>query len=337
MSKLEKVTVVGGGAFGVALAKLAADKSEEIALWARDAKVCASINQNRHHPTRLSNITLPRNVTALADLKLALVDARTVILALPMEALKPVLKQAHKLFSDDAVIVCTAKGIDEEGLALPSDVLKSCLRANLADRACFLSGPSFAVELALGLPTALTLASHDKKAAVLFQESFSRETCRLYRSDDVTGVCVGGALKNVIAIAAGACTGLGLGRNALASLITRGLAEISRLAIAMGGRQATISGLSGAGDLILSCTDDMSRNHRLGTLLADGMPLEQALQMIASVVEGSKTTRAIPRLVAKYGIDMPICMAVYRVLYEGLSTQIAISSLLERRLKEEAV
>lgn len=335
MSKFTKVAVLGGGAFGVALAKIAAEKTARVSLWARNEETCQYINQHHYHPAKLTNILLPKNIEATSDLAVALKDAPIVILALPMKALAEVLRLSKSHFLKDTIIVCTAKGIEEKTLSLSCDILDQVLTKSLSYRSCYLSGPSFAIELALGLPTALTLACRDKRAGLYFQKGFSREHCRLYFSDDVVGVCVSGALKNVIAIAAGACVGLSLGRNALAALLTRGLAEITRLALAMGGKPATISGLSGVGDLILSCTDDMSRNHRLGALIADGMKLEPALNRIGGVVEGAMTAKSIPTLMSKYNIDLPISLAVHQVLYGHDSAKSAISYLLSRKLKDE--
>ncbi|HXW53106.1 MAG TPA: NAD(P)H-dependent glycerol-3-phosphate dehydrogenase [Myxococcota bacterium] len=335
VSKSNKIVVMGGGAFGVALAKLLSEKSREVTLWARDEKICQAINETHHHPTRLSQITLLHHVVATTDLRQALCDARFVVLALPMAALRSVLDSAKAYFHEGAIIVSTAKGIEEASWALPCDILKAVLPKNLSERACFLSGPSFALELALNLPAALTLASGNQESSLECQRQLSSPSFRLYRTDDVVGVCVGGALKNVIAIAAGACNGLSLGRNALAALITRGLFEITTLAVKMGGRAETVSGLSGAGDLILSCTDDMSRNHRLGRLLADGFALPKALQKIESVVEGRKTAESIPALSEKFQVELPISMAVYRVLYEQENVKSAVLSLLARKLHEE--
>lgn len=331
-----KIAVLGGGAFGIALAKLASHKSDEVALWARDKNVCTAINQHHHHPTKLSNIKLPSSIIATSFLKDALSSTEIVIVALPIKALGSVMECAKSFLEKKAIIVSTAKGIDENTFFLPHEILSSVLDKEHSERACFLSGPSFAIELALDLPTALTLASTNQEAALYFQEKFSSDTFRLYRSDDVVGVTVGGALKNVIAIASGAAAALGLGRNAMASLITRGLAEITRLAVAMGGRASTVSGLSGAGDLILSCTDDMSRNHRIGGLLVEHS-LKEAESMIEGVVEGVKTAKTIPVLMKKFAIDLPISFAVYQVLYENVNVRDALASLLSRRLKDEGL
>jgi glycerol-3-phosphate dehydrogenase (NAD(P)+) len=335
MSKSSNVAVLGGGAFGVALAKLAAEQSDKVTLWARDEVGCQYINRYRHHPTKLPSIVLPKNIVASSDLAVALGDAHVVIIALPMAALTEVLVKARGLFAKDAIIVCTTKGIDEETLCLPCEIIEQTLPKDISLRSCYLSGPSFAIELAMGLPTALVLASQHQKSAKFCQRLLSSTHFRLYRSSDVIGVCVGGALKNVVAIAAGACAALDLGKNALASLITRGLSEMTRVAVAMGGKQATLSGLSGVGDLILSCTDDMSRNFRLGSLLAGGKNLEGAIATIGSVVEGAHTAKAIPRLCEKYNVELSIASAVFQVLYQGLSPAQAMALMLARRPEEE--
>lgn len=335
MANYDKIAVLGAGAFGIALTKIAAGRAKTVCLWARDEAVCQAINSLHVHPHKLSHVVLAKRVHATIDLAEALSKAEVVILTLPMEAMESVLARAANYIDEGATVVSTAKGIVPDTLALPCDIIRASLPEFLSSRACYLSGPSFAAELALGLPTALTVASRDRVAALNFQRGFSEKNLRLYYSSDVVGVCVGGALKNVIAIAAGASTGLGLGRNALASLITRGLAEITRLAKAMGGHVETLSGLSGMGDLVLSCTDNMSRNHFLGMLLAQGQSIESALKQIGSVVEGAKSARAVLPLMSRYKVDLPISLAVYKVLFENLKPQKAISALLERRLKNE--
>lgn len=331
----DKIAILGAGAFGVALAKIAASQAAHVVLWGRDPTVSTYINNQHSHPIKLSNIILPTWVRASTDLGEALHEASVVILTVPMQALRSVLTQARCHIDKKAIIVNTAKGIESPSLELPCDIIEQTLSINNSRRACYLSGPSFATELALGLPTALTLASKSRSSAMNFQKSFSQKNLRLYYSDDIISVLVGGALKNVIAIAAGACTGLGLGRNALASLITRGLSEMSRLAKSMGGKAETLSGLSGVGDLVLSCTDNMSRNHRLGVLLAQNYLLNNALTHIGSVVEGAKTAAAIPGLIEKYQVDMPISLAVYHVLYENMALEQAMSDLLKRAPRDE--
>ncbi len=333
MTKFNKITVLGGGAFGVALAKLSVSKAKKILFWARDAHVVSTINSTHYHPYKLTNILLANNIIASTDLEYSLRDTEALMITLPLEAMTSVLLQARPYLPAATTIISTAKGISLENL-LAYDIINNCLPKNLAQKACYISGPSFAGELAAGLPTALTLASFDPSSRQ-FQQDFSSSNFRLYWSDDVVGVCVGGALKNVIAIAAGMCAALGLGRNALAALITRGLAEMTRLAKKMGAQAETLSGLSGVGDLLLSCTDDMSRNHRLGSLIAQGLSLEKALAQIGSIVEGANTAQSIIALSTKFAVDMPISVAVYQVLYEGLSPTVLVSAFLERDPKEE--
>lgn len=335
MTSFNKVTVLGSGAFGIALAKMAANTSSRVFLWSRNETTCTAINTLHHHETRLSEITLSSSIYALTNLEEALYQAEVVIIAVPVAALSSVLANAKAFFSKETIVVSTSKGIAEEGLALPVDIINEVLPKHLSKRACYLSGPSFAVELARGLPTALTLASLDENAAAYVQNGFVQSNFRLYRTLDIIGVLVGGAFKNVIAIAAGACVSLGLGRNALAALITRGLFELTRLSVKMGGRAETLSGLAGAGDLILSCTDSLSRNHRLGAFLAEGMDLPKALASIAGVVEGVSTAKSIPQLVKKYHIELPIAESVFRVLYQGEEVRAAMDTLLSRKLKEE--
>ncbi|MCA9507264.1 MAG: NAD(P)-dependent glycerol-3-phosphate dehydrogenase [Myxococcales bacterium] len=330
---VDKVAILGGGAFGIALSKLVAKNSHQVTVWARNNQVVKSINTLRKHPKQLRDIMLDNNVNATSCIKEAVSQASYVILAVPMDATAEVLKQAP--IDQNAIIINTAKGIVSDTLELSADIVKKNTCKDLAIRACYLSGPSFARELAQDLPTALTIASFNHESARKFQIHFSSKNCRLYWSDDVVGVCVGGAMKNVIAIAAGTCSGLKLGKNALAALITRGLAEMTRLAIKMGARSDTMSGLAGVGDLLLSCTDEMSRNFRLGLLLSEAKDLSSALKSIGTVVEGAKTAKAIVPLMQKYGIDMPISYAVHQVLYGGVKPERAIEDLLERALKEE--
>lgn len=334
MKAYEKIAVLGAGSFGVALSKLAALRAHEVVLWGRNAAVCDAINQTHHHPHSLSEIALPNNMRASLDLETTLKDAAVVILTLPLEAMDEVLFKAKPFFRDDALLVSTAKGITPSKLFLPNDIIAHKVPA-LYERAVFLSGPSFAIELAEGLPTALTIASISRPDAQQFQKNFGTPQCRLYYTADVIGVLVGGALKNVIAIAAGVCSALKLGKNAQASLITRGLAEMARLAQKMGGQVHTLMGLSGVGDLVLSATDAMSRNFRLGTLLAQGYNREESLQRIGAVVEGAHTAQAIEPLMQRYAVELPLSHAVYKVLYKGLPPLEGLESLLMRELKDE--
>lgn len=335
MKVYEKIAVLGAGSFGVALSKMAAAKAQEVILWGRNEQVIQAINKTHHHPYSLSQILLPKSIRATLDLKEALRDASVVFLTLPLEAMTEVLLRANEYLLREALLVSTAKGITQAKLYLPSDIIKHTVSEAHYQRALYLSGPSFAIELAEGLPTAMTIASLLRPEAQHFQKSFGAPNCRLYYTSDVIGVLVGGALKNVIAIAAGVCSELQLGKNAQASLITRGLAEMARLAKKMGGHPQTLMGLSGVGDLVLSATDGMSRNFRLGTLLAQGYNKEQSLKLIGAVVEGANTAQAIVPLMEHYDVEMPISHAVYQVLYQGMPPLEGIESLLMRNFKDE--
>lgn len=333
MDMINKITVLGSGSFGLALAKLVSSNVDNVVLWGRSADDCDYINKYNKHPHKLSEVMLPENILATNDIKKALDGAEIVLVAVPMQALKEVMSLT-KNYMSNAIIICTSKGMLDD-LSLSVDIINNVMPYDIARNTCYLSGPSFALELAKKLPTALTIASVDSESTRTAQKILSTEHCRIYSSKDVIGVCCGGALKNIIAIAAGACNALGLGRNALSALITRGLWEVTKISVCMGAEEKTLTGLSGVGDLLLSCTDEMSRNYKLGVLLAKGFTFSKALSNINSVVEGANTVKAIPHLANKYGIDLPICSKVYQVLYENFLIKDAISDLLKRELKAE--
>lgn len=327
MREFKKIAVLGGGAFGAALAQALSPKSEKVFLWLRNKHVMECINRDHQHPTKLNSVLLSQNIIAELDIKQALLGAQIVVIALPINALSDVVAHASPFIDKDAIVVCTTKGIEEKSLRLPCDIISDNLPRSLSQRACFLSGPSFAKELVQGLPTALSLANKDVGLARSISQSLSSKNLQLYPQEDTIGVCVGGALKNVIAIAAGACTALGLGKNALASLITQGVFETNTLAKARGAHHQTLEGLSGVGDLVLSCTDSESRNFRLGTLLVSGLELKNALTAIGSAVEGVDTAKAIPSLCQKYTISLPICSMVFQALYEDVALKKGMDSL----------
>ena len=326
------VVVLGGGAFGVALSKIMADKGLSTELWARNPEVVASINQFHHHPKRLSHVRLPDALKATTDLQAALSKADIVISALPMVALTEVWQTAKPFIQPHALVVSTTKGIEDKTLRFSSDILAHILGPSFLNQTTFLSGPSFASELAQGLPTALTLAGAHLPTVETLQVILSGSVLRCYASQDVIGLEVAGALKNVIAIAAGAVDGLELGNNAKAALITRGLAEITRLAVAMGGMSHTFSGLAGIGDLFLTCHGPLSRNRMLGFELAKGRSLEATLTHLGQVVEGVNTTRSVNLLCEKYKVDMPISKGVYRLLFDQVPLYQTLTDLLARKL-----
>jgi len=330
----KKMAVLGAGAFGSAFAKLLS-VNYDISLWARDLELVQAINLAHQHPKRLAGVFFPKNVTATANMEEALADSILVISALPLVSLRSVWTQATQFLPPDAYILSLTKGIEQETLELPAGILQQILPSSACARLTFLSGPTFAQELAAFMPAAATLAAIELQTALDVQKMISLETFRTYVSTDVAGVELGGALKNVIAIAAGIGHGLNLGQNAQAALITRGIAEVARLAVAMGAQPLTLAGLSGLGDLVLTCSSTMSRNFRLGSNLSLGMNLEAALLDIGQTVEGVNTAKSARQLSQKFSIEMPISESVYSVLFEGVPSRQAAYDLMTRKLTHE--
>jgi glycerol-3-phosphate dehydrogenase (NAD(P)+) len=320
------ITVIGAGAWGTALAiSLAA--SHRVTLWARDAAQIEAMRVTRYNQHYLPDILLPANVKLSADFSAALAAAELVIIAVPTAALRPTLLQLVQLPRRFNVLwVC--KGFEAETAKLPHQVAAEVLPEGF--QYGVLSGPSFAQEVARGFPTALTLASADEKFARNTAQALHHAYLRIYASNDMVGVEVGGAVKNVMAIAAGICDGMGLGLNARAALLTRGLAEITRLGLKLGGRSETLSGLSGVGDLILTCTGDLSRNRQVGLLLVQQHDLPEILRRLGHVAEGVYTVREVHHLAQRLGVAMPICEAVYRILYEHIPAAEMVTTLLNR-------
>lgn len=333
----ETVAVLGAGSFGTALAKLLAEGGHNVSLVPRDPKVAEAINDEHKHPRRLPGIRLPAGLKATCDTKDAVADATVVVSAVPTVALRSVWGEAQQTLRDDALIISATKGIENDSLMLVSDMLKDILPEEAHPRLTYLSGPSFALELAKRLPTAVTVAADDEEAACRVQEVISTDYFRAYTTTDVIGVELGGALKNVIAIAAGAADGLGFGLNTSAALITRGLAEIGRLATKMGARPLTLAGLAGMGDLVLTCTGSLSRNRTVGVKLGQGQKLSQILDELGQVAEGVNTTRSVHDLMKRENVEMPISAGVYRLLFdEDVDPRDAVFELMGRRLKPEA-
>ncbi len=324
------ITVFGAGAWGTALASSLA-AHHRVTLWARDTAQIEAMRATRHNQRYLPDVELPANLVLDTDFCVALRDAELLILAIPSAALRPTLQrilESVPLHAEKPAIVWLCKGFEAETALLPHQVASEILPA---DMPCgVLSGPSFALEVAKGLPTAVVLASVDEAFAQRTALALHHPRLRVYASTDITGVEVGGAVKNVMAIAAGVCDGMNLGNNARAALITRGLAEISRLGLKMGGLPETMSGLSGAGDLILTCTGDLSRNRRVGLLLAQQNSLQDILDKLGHVAEGVYAVREVYRLSQRLDVNMPICEAVYRVLYEHVPVNEMVVNLLNR-------
>jgi len=326
------VAVIGGGSWGTALAREIGRRGGPVRLWVRDAALAATIAATRENARYLPGVRLPDSVLVTADHLEALDSAGLVIVAVPSHFVRGVLAPMAAGFAPGAALLSATKGLEPE-TALRMSQLLSELSPEHAVAA--LSGPSFAREVALGKPTALVVASADAAAARKLQERLTAPAFRLYTNRDLVGVEIGGALKNVMAIATGLSDGLGLGENARAALITRGLAEIGRLALALGGQASTLAGLAGLGDLVLTCTGSESRNHRLGLAVAQGRTLAQAEASTRMIAEGVRTVASARVLAARAGVSMPLCDEVSAVLFEGKPVKDALASLLAREPRPE--
>lgn len=332
------IGVLGAGSFGTALAVQAAQAADRVPLWARRPELAEELARRRENREYLAGVELPPAVHPTADVG-DLGNCAAVIVSVPSHGFRKALRELFAVLPADRTpaIVSAAKGIEEETLARMSQVTENeARRAGREARFAVLSGPSFAVELAHGSPTAAVIASVDAELATRLQERLASETLRLYSSQDVVGVELCGAAKNVIAIAAGVVSGLGLGHNTLAALVTRGLHEITRLGRSYGGRTHTFSGLAGLGDLMLTCTGSLSRNRGIGVELASGRTLEEITGGTRQVAEGIRTSRGVASLAAAQGVAMPITEQVVRLLYEGKDPRQAVTELMTRRLKPEA-
>jgi glycerol-3-phosphate dehydrogenase (NAD(P)+) len=330
-----RCSVLGAGSWGTALAGLLAGKGYTVTAWDKDAGVLADIAKQHRNERYLPGITLGSTLHAAGDMVRALEGADLVVLAVPSPAVRPVVIEAKRHIHAGTPIVCVAKGIEVETLMTMSEVLEDVLPVPLHPYVAVLSGPSFAKEVAKGLPTAVTVAARWERVAKQVQDAFHTKTFRPYTSGDVVGVEIGGCVKNVVAIAAGMADGLGFGANALAALVTRGLAEISRLAVRKGANPLTLSGLAGLGDLVLTCSSDLSRNRTVGRGLAAGKSAAEVEKELGQVAEGVRNARSARDLARKLGVEMPITETMYRVLYEGMPPRDAVTALMMRETKPE--
>jgi glycerol-3-phosphate dehydrogenase (NAD(P)+) len=334
---MSRIAILGGGSWGTGLAVVLAHsrRKHEIRLWARENQVVQSIQDQRQNQAYLPGIEIPACVQASNDLASVLRDAQIVIGVVPSEHAREVYLKAAPCVSPDVPVVSATKGLEPATHLRMSEVIGQAFALQFIPQIAVLSGPSFALEAARGDPTAVVLASYDRALASFLQEEFSGPTFRLYTNDDVLGVELAGAMKNVIAIAAGACQGLGLGANSLAALITRGLAEMTRLTVAMGARPETLSGLAGLGDLVLTCHGVLSRNRHVGFELGRGRPLQEILDEMKMVAEGVGTTDALLGLARERSIELPITVQVHSILHLGNPPREAIRAIMERRLRRE--
>ncbi len=327
--------MVGAGSWGTALAIALAPRFPEVRLWAREPSRAAEIGRYRENSRYLPGFRLPSNVSISSDIAATVNTADVALAVVPSAHMRMVLESALPHISCETRWVSAGKGIEEVSLCRMSEVMGEVLAEKSPVPVAVLSGPTFAKEIAAGEPAALVIASDDLALATQLQQVLSTSTLRFYTSTDVTGVEVGAALKNVIAIGAGICQGLGLGSNSIAALITRGLAEITRLAIAMGGNPRTLSGLAGLGDLVLTATGDLSRNRFVGKQLGEGCRLDEILAGMTMIAEGVGTCRAAYRLGQQHDVDLPIVNKMYEILYEDKAPRETIRELMERPLTSE--
>ncbi|MFY4775967.1 NAD(P)H-dependent glycerol-3-phosphate dehydrogenase [Metabacillus sp. RGM 3146] len=327
---MERIAVLGAGSWGTALSIVLADNKHEVRLWGHRKELINELNQTRRNHKYLPDIQLPAGITGYSSLLEALEGVSTVILAVPAKAVREVLGETAKLKKNPLTIVHVSKGIEPDSLKRISEIIEEEVPVDLLKDVVVLSGPSHAEEVSLRQPTTVTSASKSMEAAEYVQDLFMNQHFRVYTNPDIVGVEIGGALKNIIALAAGITDGLGYGDNAKAALITRGLAEIARVGSGMGANPLTFSGLAGIGDLIVTCTSVHSRNWRAGNMLGKGDQLEEVLEKMGMVVEGVRTTKAAYQLSQKYNVKMPITVALYDVLFNGKSPKEAVDSLMSR-------
>jgi len=330
---LSRISVLGAGAWGTALAlSLARRGGHELCLWSHSVPLAEHLAEAGENLPYLPGFTLPAGIQVTSDLPGAIFEADILLCVTPSQHLREVIAHIAPMLTRNQIILSASKGLEETSFLRMSQVI-----ASITDNPCaVLSGPSFAQEVAAGIPTALVVAAHDSRLALTIQRDFSSPTLRLYTNDDVTGVELGGSLKNVIALAAGVVKGLDLGHNSSAALITRGIAEITRLAVACGGRRQTLAGLSGIGDLVLTCTGTLSRNRSVGIELGKGRPLDDILSGLnGKVAEGVRSTTAALGLAARYGVEMPITDQMDAILHKNKSPKDAIRDLMGRPGRDE--
>jgi glycerol-3-phosphate dehydrogenase (NAD(P)+) len=333
---MDKICVLGAGSWGTTLAALLAKNNNQVSLWGRvedGIELMAACRENRRF---LPGIIIPKNVFPITDMAAAIEGAECLVLSIPSQALREVLVIAKKHVPSEVYIVNTAKGLEiATGLRM-SQLTEEVLGKEIREHYAVLSGPSHAEEVAREIPTAVTVAATRKITASLVQDTFMSPTFRVYTNPDVAGVELGGALKNIIALATGIAYGLGYGDNTMAALMTRALTELVRMGAAMGGDPRTFSGLSGIGDLVVTCGSQHSRNRRAGELIGQGLSLDDTLQRVGMVVEGVNTCRVVNRLASEMGIDMPITRACYQVLFEKRDPRDMVCNLMQRQRKHEA-
>jgi len=333
---MERIAIIGAGSWGTALGIIAARAGHEVRLWSRNAEIVAAINNQHVNPTYLTTARIPAGVSATGEIVAALEQSSLAVITAPSHAARDLLTKMSPALNEEVIIVSAAKGIEVESGKRISQIVDEVVSNRRAARFVCLSGPSFAKEVVENHPTAIVAASKDAEAARVVQSEFSFDNLRIYTNEDVVGTELGGSVKNVMAIAAGMAYGLGFGSNTVAALITRGLAEISRLAVCEGAKLETLMGLAGLGDLVLTCTGSLSRNRFVGQELGKGRTLEEITSDMTEIAEGIKTTRAVKRLSDRLNIEMPITNAVNEVLYNRKPPHDAVIELMTRPLRDES-
>lgn len=332
---MKNLAIIGAGSWGTALAIVLAPRFAQIRLWVYEADLAARMTGCRENDLFLPGYFIPSNVEITNELALALDSSDLVLSVMPSHLARGMYQRMLPFLQESMILVSATKGLENGTLLRVSEVIRDVLQTNFEPRIAVISGPTFAREVARGDPTALVVGSDELKVAEIVQAAFSGPTFRLYTSSDPIGVEVGGSIKNVVAIGSGVLNGMGLGHNATAALITRGLAEMTRLAVAMGGKPLTLAGLAGLGDLVLTCTGDLSRNRAVGVELARGRKLDEIVRSMNMVAEGIKTTNAAVDLARHHGIEMPITEQMFQMLHFGVPPREAIQRLMERSLKGE--
>src|SRR5437870_10183525 len=330
-----EIAIIGAGGWGTALAITHSRADRNVRLWAFEPYLMETILATRENPIYLPGARIPQAVLVTNAIETALEGAQIVIIAVPSHLFRSVVDRMMPHLSKDMIFVSAAKGIENESMMRMSEVVIDTIGTRFAPKVAAISGPTFAPEVAAGEPTALVVASAGEELRLLLQNELSTPRFRLYTNPDIVGVEIAAAVKNIIAIAAGVVEGLGLGSNATAALVTRGLAEITRLVVACGGRRETLSGLAGLGDLILTAYGRLSRNRQVGVALGQGKNIDEVVSTMRMVAEGVKTAKSTVALARKLNVEMPIAEKIYSVLYEDLTPQAAIDDLMERKLKEE--
>jgi glycerol-3-phosphate dehydrogenase (NAD(P)+) len=327
---MSDIAVIGAGSYGTCLAMLFGRAGHRVSLWCRNSETATAMQHARANESYLPGHTLPDTITCTSDLDAAVANKQFVVGVTPSHGIRDVLGRAARVMDPDAIVINASKGLDEGSLATIDRVYADIFPARIASRATFLSGPTFANEIAAGTPAAIVLAGRDAATLKLAQEALTTLHFRIYRTDDVVGVLIGGALKNVVAIGAGVCDGLGFGSNTRVALMTRGLAEITRIGVALGAHPQTFAGLSGMGDLVLTCSGDASRNRRVGLALGRGKKMAEILAEMKQVAEGVKTAKVAHELATKLGVDAPIMDVMHAALHRGMPMREAVDALLAR-------